>query len=140
MMAGLIYHWSGNPHKLTFEIIANAYRLADILAWCRRLVRVLDGAKAILIWDRLQAHRSKAVRAYLEAHGVEIVLLPGYSPQLNPTEWLWANLKGTELANFCAEEITDAEDEARRGVRRIRRRLSLLDGFLAGAGLSFGSK
>lgn len=140
MMAGLIYHWSGKPSKLTFEIIKKAYRLPDIFRWCRRLVRVLAGAKAILIWDRLQAHRSKAVKAFLAAHGVEVVLLPGYAPQLNPTEWLWANLKGCELANFCAEDITDAENEARRGAKRIRRKPSLLEGFLTGAGLSFGSK
>ncbi|GDY14989.1 putative transposase [Planctomycetota bacterium] len=139
MMAGLIYHWSGKPTKLTFEIIEKAYRLPDILRWCRRLVRVLAGKKAILIWDRLQAHRSKVVKAVLAAHGIEVVLLPGYAPQLNPTEWLWANLKGSELANFCADDITDAETEARRGAKRIRRRLSLLDGFLTGAGLSFGS-
>jgi transposase len=140
MMAGLMYHWTGKPAKLTFEIINNAYRLPDILRWCRRLVRVLAGTKAILIWDRLQAHRSKEVMAFLAAHGVDVVLLPGYSPQLNPTEWLWANLKGSELANFCPEDITDAENEARRGIRRIRRRSFLLDGFLAGTGLSFGSK
>ncbi|GDY12393.1 hypothetical protein LBMAG53_12710 [Planctomycetota bacterium] len=140
MMAGLIYHWSGKPAKLTFEIIEQSYRLPDILRWCRRLIRVLAGKKAILIWDRLQAHRSKAVKAYLAAYGIEVVLLPGYAPQLNPTEWLWANLKGTELANFCAEDITDAETEARRGAKRIRRRLLLLEGFLAGAGLTFGSK
>lgn len=140
MMAGLIYHWTGKTAKLTFEIFDQVYRLPDILRWCRRLIRVLAKAPAILIWDRLQAHRSKVVKTFLEAHGVDIVLLPGYAPHLNPTEWLWANLKGTELANFCAEDITDAESEARRGMRRIRRRLPLLDGFLAGAGLSFGSK
>ena len=140
MMAGLIYHWSGRPAKLTFEIIEKAYRLDDILRWCRRLVRVLAGTKAILIWDRLQAHRSTVVTRFLADHGIEVVLLPGYAPQLNPTEWLWANLKGSELANFCAEDITDAEDEARRGVRRIRRRPFLLESFLTGAGLAFGSK
>lgn len=140
MMAGLIYHWTGRPDRLTFEIIDKAYRLDDILRWCRRLVRVLDGAQAILIWDRLQGHRSTVDREFLTAHGVEVVLLPGYAPQLNPTEWLWANLKGSELANFCAEDISDAEGEARRGIRRIRRRPSLMEGFLAGTGLAFGSK
>jgi len=140
MMAGLIYHWSGRPATLTFELIKQSYRLPDILRWCRRLVRVLAGQKAILIWDRLQAHRSTIVLAYLAAHGIDVVFLPGYAPHLNPTEWLWANLKGSELANYCADDITDAEAEARRGAKRIRRRLSLLEGFLAGAGLSFGSK
>jgi transposase len=138
MMGGLIYHWDGTPVKLTFEIIEKSYNLELILRWCQRLVMLLAGAKAVLIWDRLQAHRSKAVRDYLAEHGITVVLLPGYSPHLNPTEWLWANLKGTELANYCPDDIKDAEDEARRGIKRIRRKIPLLTGFLAGAGLSFG--
>jgi len=140
MMAGLIYHWSGRPSRLTFELIDHAYRLDDILRWCRRLIGVLNGTPAILIWDRLPAHRSKAVMALLAQHGVEVVLLPGYAPQLNPTEWLWANLKSSELANFCPEHITEVEHEVRRGVRRVRRRPNLMEGFLKGAGLSIGSE
>lgn len=137
MMGGLFYRGDGTPAKMTFEIIEAAYDLSGILRWCRHLVKVLAGASAYLIWDRLQAHRSKAVRAFLLANGVEVILLPGYSPNLNPTEWLWANLKGKELANFCAQDITHAEDEARRGIRRIRSKPSLMRGFLAGTGLSF---
>lgn len=140
MMAGLIYRWDGTPANLTFEIIDKAYDLLAILSWCRKLVKRLNGAKAYLIWDRLQAHRSQAVRLLLAQHGVEVVLLPGYSPQLNPTEWLWANLKGKELANLCPEGIGGVSGEARRGIRRIRRRPSLMASFLAGAKLSFASK
>jgi len=140
MMGGLIYRWDGTPLKITFEIIDKAYDLPRIMRWCRKLVRFLAGAKAVLIWDRLQAHRSKVVCLFLAQHGVEVILLPGYSPQLNPTEWLWANLKGMELANCCPEDIEDAENEARRGIHRIRRRPQLMDGFLAGTGHSFGQK
>lgn len=137
MMGGLFYRADGIPVKLTFEIIDGAYDLPGILRWCHHLAKVLAGTPAYLIWDRLQAHRSKTVHSFLQAHGIEVVLLPGYSPNLNPTEWLWANLKGKELANFCAEDITQAESEARRGIRRIRSRSSLMRGFLAGAGLFF---
>jgi len=140
MMGGLFYRWDGTPAKLTFEIIEDSYNLESIFRWSHRLVKLLAGAPAYLIWDRLQAHRSKAVRAFLLHHGVEVILLPGYSPNLNPTEWLWANLKGKELANFCARDIAEAEDEARRGIRRVRARQALMASFLAGAGLSFGSK
>jgi transposase len=136
MMGGLFYRGDGSPAKMTFEIIDGAYDLPRILRWCRHLVKMLAGKPAYLIWDRLQAHRSKSVRAFLLAHGVEVILLPGYSPNLNPTEWLWANLKGKELANFCAQDITQAENEARRGIKRIRTKPSLMKGFLAGAGLA----
>ena len=43
MMAGLIYHWSGKPTKLTFEIIENAYKLPDILRWCQLIFPRFDG-------------------------------------------------------------------------------------------------
>ncbi len=140
MMGGLIYRWDGTAAKLTFEIIDGAYNRERIQRWCQKLVKLLAGSKAYLIWDRLTAHRSKAVRTFLAQHDIDVILLPGYSPNLNPTEWLWANLKGKELANFCATDITEAENEARRGIKRIRKRAALMQSFLAGAGLSFGSK
>jgi len=140
MMAALIYRWDGRPEKLSFEIIPDSYNSVKILRWCHRLIRAMSGQRAYLVWDRLPAHRNGRVITLLAEHGIEVVFLPGYAPNLNPTEWLWANLKGTVLANFCAEDISHAANEARRGLKRLKRRLSLLNGFLAGAGLSFGSK
>ncbi len=140
MMGGLIYRWDGTAAKLTCEIIDGVYNLERIQRWCLKLVKLQAGSKAYLIWDRLTAHRSKAVRTFLAQHDIDVILLPGYSPNLNPTEWLWANLKGKELANCCATDITEAENEARRGIKRIRKRATLMQSFLAGAGLSFGSK
>ena len=72
--------------------------------------KVLAGKWVYLMWDRLQAH------------AVEVILMPGYSPNLNPAEWLWANRRGKKLANFCAQDITQGQDEARRGIKRIRSR------------------
>ncbi|MGH8201015.1 MAG: transposase [Steroidobacteraceae bacterium] len=49
------------------------------------------GKKILIIWDRLQAHRSKLVRAHLEAQNGQIVLesLPAYAPELSPVECIW---------------------------------------------------
>ena len=141
MMAALMYHWSGTPFALTFEIIDGSYDTDRIKRWGRRLVRFLAGRPAILVWDRLAAHKNKAVVAYLKAHRIDIEYLPSYSPHLNPTEWLWANLKGVELANYCPDIISEAAHEARRGIKRIKRRKeSLLTGFLHGSGLTLESK
>ncbi|HZI11038.1 MAG TPA: transposase [Myxococcus sp.] len=42
----------------------------------------------VIIWDRLQAHRSKAIRAWLQRHAKDfrIEWLPSYAPDLNPEE------------------------------------------------------
>ena len=57
-----------------------------------RVRRQLPGRKLLIIWDRLQAHRSRLVRDYVDTEGGDIQLefLPPYAPELNPVEYLWA--------------------------------------------------
>ena len=62
-------------------------------------------------------------------------LLPGYSPDLNPVEDLWSNLKGQELANRCVEGLAEADEAVRGGMERIRPS-ALPFSFLRHAGLS----
>jgi transposase len=48
---------------------------------------------AVVILDNLSPHQAPAVRERLEAAGLERILLPRYSPDLNPIEPLWAKVK-----------------------------------------------
>lgn len=63
------------------------------------LTRLLAGAthKILLIADRLQAHKTPEVQAWLAAHRgqIEVFYLPAYSPELNPVEYLNNDMKGT---------------------------------------------
>jgi putative transposase len=63
--------------------------------------------------------------------------LPGYAPDLNPVETLWGNIKGQELANRCAEDLTEVARAIRRGMHRVRKSGKLPFSFLQHAGLSF---
>jgi transposase len=62
--------------------------------------------------------------------------LPGYAPELNPVEALWANLKGVELANLAGDTLDDVITAAEGGVQRIRRTHHLAWSFLGHCGLS----
>jgi putative transposase len=62
--------------------------------------------------------------------------LPGYAPDLNPVEALWANLKGTELANLAGDTLDDVTAAAERGIQRIRGTPHLALSFLRHCGLS----
>lgn len=44
------------------------------------------GRKLLIVWDRLQAHRSRLLRNYVEQQNGRIALeyLPAYAPELNP--------------------------------------------------------
>jgi transposase len=53
--------------------------------------------KLPIVWDRLQAHRSRLVREYVESQEgtIHLEFLPPYAPELNPVEYLWAHWKHT---------------------------------------------
>jgi transposase len=63
--------------------------------------------------------------------------LPGYSPNLNPVEMVWGNVKGQELANLCVDEISEVGAAACSGLRRVQRSRNLPISFLKHTGLSF---
>jgi transposase len=62
------------------------------------LSKLIEGAtrKVLLIADRLQAHKTPEVTAWVEAHKDKIAVfyLPPYAPELNPVEYLNNDMKG----------------------------------------------
>jgi transposase len=71
-----------------------------------------------------------------QCHWLTVERLPTYAPELNSVEYLWANLKGTELANFAGDTVAEVADQARHGIQRVCDGDSLVVGFLAHTGLS----
>lgn len=107
-----------------------------VIGFLRSLRRHVRGP-VLLIWDGLPAHRSRIVRDYVEAqrHWLTVQQLPGYAPELNPLEGLWANLGACELANFVPDDLNELARQVRKGVRRVRRRPELPWAFLKHARL-----
>ena len=56
---------------------------------------------AVLVMDNLGAHKTPQVRALLDRSGFAYRYLPSYSPDLNPIEPAWAQVK-TELRRVAA--------------------------------------
>ncbi len=46
-----------------------------------------------VIMDNASFHRKKVLRIIADRYGVNVLFLPAYSPDLNPIEKFWANLK-----------------------------------------------
>jgi len=53
-----------------------------------------------LVVDGLPAHRTKAVKDYIQSTKGRLTLhiLPGYAPELNPDEYVWSHVKRTGVA------------------------------------------
>jgi transposase len=62
--------------------------------------------------------------------------LPAHAPELNPVEYLWANLKDVELANLPTTTLDEVADAAHQGIQRVCKHDDLVVGFLAHTGLS----
>jgi transposase len=89
-----------------------------------------------IVWDRLPAHKSHEVTAFLAAHpdDYEVEWLPSYAPELNPEE-LCNGAVARDLRNALPGSVADLRCQVRRSFRRLGRRPALLRSFFAHAGL-----
>jgi transposase len=60
---------------------------------------------------------------------IHIEYLPAYAPELNPVEYIWAHWKQHELPNVCPKDFWQLGETARRTLRKMRRRSSLVTAF-----------
>lgn len=82
---------SGN---LAFSVFKGSFTVEVFLNFLKRLIRQ-SRQKVFLIVDGHPVHRAKAVSQWVEENKdrIELFYLPGYSPDLNPDEFLNQDLK-----------------------------------------------
>lgn len=137
-IGALAYRADGSRSRLFLHLKRGPVLAEDFVRFLEHLSRHLNG-RVVVIWDRLNGHRSVLVREWTaDRQRFEVRFLPAYAPELNPVEALWSWLKGTCLANCSHDDLDPLTQEVRRGARRARRRRSLLSGFRRKAGLFFG--
>ncbi|WRZ96270.1 transposase [Streptomyces sp. NBC_01007] len=106
----------------------------------RDFIALIDGvhrlvrAPMVLVWDRLNTHVSHTMRELIaEREWLTVFLLPAYSLDLNPVEWVWAHVKRS-LANLAVVALDRLEALVRNRLKRLQYRPDTLDGFIAGTG------
>lgn len=63
------------------------------LVFVREVLSPTLRAGDMVIWDNLGAHRSQVVREAVESRGATVIFLPPYSPDMNPIERCWSQIK-----------------------------------------------
>ncbi|MEU2874446.1 IS630 family transposase [Streptomyces olivoreticuli] len=111
---------------LWFTVFTGRFTARVLTAFLDRLARQA-GRKVHVIADRHPVHRSKAVRTWLEANAerIELHLMPGYSPELNPDELLNADLKHHVHASR-ARSADDLAHETRGFLHRRQRQPNIV--------------
>lgn len=91
------------------RLLDSAARGEDFVDCLRQILRLFRGP-VIVIWDRLGAHRSRAVRAFAAKHPrLSLEHLPAYAPDLNPVDHLWSPMKRGDGANHSAQDLGELE-------------------------------
>jgi transposase len=94
----------------------------------RRLLRDCGGRKVQLIVDGHPVHRAKAVGAWVGRHAdrIELHVLPGDSPELNPVELLNHDVKANAAGRRRPRSAGELRAELHRYLRRRQRQPQVL--------------
>jgi len=89
----------------------------------RELVRWRSGKKGrlVLIWDNAPCPVAKIVKTEAARLGIELVYLPGYSPDLNPIERLWDWMRQEVTRGFCHGSVAQLIEACRAFIARVNR-------------------
>ena len=104
--------------QLRFMVVSGRVATPQFCEFLRRLVQGME-RKIFLIVDGHPVHRSAKVRKLTESlkDKLELFHLPPYSPELNPDELVWNELKNNGIGRM---KITGPDDMKRKIISHLR--------------------
>jgi transposase len=108
------------------------------LDFCRRLLADATGP-VFLVLDGHPVHRSNAVKQFAAASGGRLGLcfLPGYSPELNPDEWVWKHVKHDRIGRVGVSSPDELKAKALAALHRLQKLPHIVQGFFRDQNLRY---
>jgi transposase len=126
---------------LRFQVHVGSMNGGRFIEFLKSLMKSVEAKKIFLIVDGSSIHKSKKVRAFLEKDEVkerlELFILPGYSPELNPDEWVWNNVKNTRIGRVVSHSQDDLMSKAVGALRRLQKMPDLIRSFFRDPDLAY---
>lgn len=119
-----------NRGALTFMVFKRRFTAPVCIQFLRRLIRQRK-RKVFLILDRHPVHRSATVQRWIEQHTdrLRLFFLPGYSPELNPDEYLNHDVKANAVGRTRPATQVEMMDLLRGYLRIKQARPELIEAF-----------
>lgn len=119
-----------NLGSMAFMVFTESFTAPVMVRFLERLRRHA-GRKVFLIVDGHPVHKSATVRRWLETHetSVEMFLLPAYSPDLNPDEYLNQDVKSNALGRRRPRDRREMITDVRAYLRSTQRQPEIVKRF-----------
>ena len=116
---------------LFFSVRDSSFKGEGIVQYLKELLAHTT-QKILLIWDNASWHKSEETIAFLrskEGERLWVARTPPYSPELNPDELVWANLKRVQLPNRIAKNSKELKKMAQEAMTTIQNSVELVKSF-----------
>jgi len=114
-----------------FDIRDNSFKGNGIVDYLKKLLQSTT-RKILLIWDNASWHKSEETIAFLNSalgKRLWVAHTPPYSPEFNPDELVWANLKRVQIPNRIAKNVKELKIIANEGMTNIQNSVELVKSF-----------
>jgi len=121
-----------------FATYTGGFTAARLIEFCKKLMNDADGP-VYLVVDGHPAHRAKIVTEFVAStHGRLKLFTPrAYSPQLNPDEWVWKNIKHDRVGRSSVTGPDEFKAKVISALRRLQKMPRLVRAFFADPDLRY---
>lgn len=125
--------------ELRFRLHEGSFRAAHFIEFCKQLMRDMGNTIIFLIVDGSSVHTARETRDFVESTQgrLRLFFLPSYSPELNPDEWVWKNVKHDRIGRSAVRGKDDMKAVALGALRHLQKTPAKVRAFFADPNLAY---
>jgi transposase len=123
---------------LKFDVFVGRFDANVFVEFLTKLMHDAPGP-VYLILDNLSVHKAEAVKKYVASLNgrLKLFFLPSYSPELNPDEWVWKNVKHDQVGRVGIQRKSELFELVTRALERLQRLPDIVRGFFRDPSLAY---
>jgi len=117
--------------RMFYQVRDESFKGDGIIEFLKGLL-AFSSRKVLLIWGNATWHKSQNVKDFLNTalgQRLWIANTPPYSPEFNPDELVWANLKRVQIPNRFAKNVKELKTIVHNGMLKIQGSVELVKSF-----------
>jgi transposase len=124
--------------KLRFMVTEKTLKVGIFITFLKRLIRD-EKKRVFLIVDDHPVHKAKKVKEFIKLSKgkIELFFLPGYSPELNPDEYVWNHVKNHTVGKMRVVGPDQLKKLVLAALGRLARVPGIILGFFRAPDLQF---